>query len=73
MVPVGLVLIYVATICNGRDAMQQQQEGGQPRNVLLFSVGKNEEFSPTNGYKNLTRKLRNSWKIGTYVAAVAVE
>jgi hypothetical protein len=53
--------------------MQQQQEGGQPRNVLLFSVGKNEEFSPTNGYKNLTRKLRNSWKIGTYVAAVAVE
>lgn len=40
-------------------------EDGHQRSILLFNIGKNELFSPTNGYKTLTRKVRGTWKIGT--------
>lgn len=41
------------------------------RNTLLFSVGKKELFTPSNGLKSLQRKLRTSWKISTFKEAVS--
>eukprot|EP00117_Sycon_ciliatum_P009632 scpid44524/ scgid11845/ Intraflagellar transport protein 52 homolog; Protein NGD5 len=32
-------------------------------NVILFDTSKRELFSPTSGFKTLTRKLRSSWRI----------
>lgn len=32
--------------------------------TILFDISKKETYSPSNGLKNLTRKLRNSAKIG---------
>jgi len=36
-----------------------------PRNTILFSTAKKELFSPSSGLKQLQRRLRATWKVGT--------
>jgi hypothetical protein len=41
--------------------------------TILFDISKNEALTPSNGLKSLTRKLRNSAKIGLVKEDISLE
>jgi intraflagellar transport protein 52 len=52
----------------------ERGNGQQPvMPTILFDISKKEALSPSNGLKNLTRKLRNSAKIGLNKEDISLE
>jgi len=35
--------------------------------TIVFNGSKKEQFTPTNGFKSLHRKLKTNWKVAVYV------
>lgn len=43
---------------------EHQQASG--RNLILFDMGKSQQITIYNGYKNMARRLKNNWRIDRF-------
>ena len=47
--------------------VQAKPDASEVSNTIIFDCSKKELFSPNNGFKSWTRKLKVKWKVVVYV------
>ena len=51
--------------CHGKSSCVKGSESNRTgqNTTVVFSCSKKEQFTPTNGFKSLHRKLKTNWKV----------